>query len=198
MIKKFLAPVLWELQRANIVPLFLNIISLCLDALSPTLFQFTYPFKIEAFFLVPLVLLNSTYDTFIASKIPTMFSDLETGIQRGEYRRLGRTTKLHLVAVAIATWEVWAGALSCKSRTSWVNLPPFFSQSPDWLIMLGFNDTSTLVGHFVSSPREREKRDRRDSRRDEKEGQGRKRNRNESEETEEIKTSPPYPYLLQG
>ena len=25
--------------------------------------------------------------------------------------------------------------------------------------MLGFNDTSTLVGHFVSSPREREKRE---------------------------------------
>ena len=68
----------------------------------------------------------------------------------------------------------------------------------DTLIVLGFNDTSTLVGHFVSSPREREKRDRRDSRRDEREGQGRKRNRNESEETEEIKTSPPYPYLLQG
>ena len=37
------------------------------------------------------------------------------------------------------------------------------------LIELGFNDTSTLVGHFVSSPREREKRDRRDSRRDERE-----------------------------
>ena len=34
------------------------------------------------------------------------------------------------------------------------------------LIVLGFNDTSTLVGHFVSSPREREKSDRRDSRRD--------------------------------
>ena len=67
-----------------------------------------------------------------------------------------------------------------------------------FLIELGFNDTSTLVGHFVSSPREREKIDRRDSRRDEREGQGRKRNRNESEETEEIKTSPPYPYLLQG
>ena len=66
------------------------------------------------------------------------------------------------------------------------------------LIVLEFNDTSTLVGHFVSSPREREKRDRRDSRRDEREGQGRKRNRNESEETEEIETSPPYPYLLQG
>ena len=39
------------------------------------------------------------------------------------------------------------------------------------LIVLGFNDTSTLVGHFVSSPREREKRekrDRRDSRGDER------------------------------
>ena len=34
--------------------------------------------------------------------------------------------------------------------------------------MLEFNDMSTLMGHFVSSPREREKRDRRDSRRDEK------------------------------
>ena len=55
--------------------------------------------------------------------------------------------------------------------------------------MLGFNDTSTLVGHFVSSPREREKRDRKDSRGDESEEQGRKRNRNESEETEE-KLSP--------
>ena len=32
----------------------------------------------------------------------------------------------------------------------------------DWLIVLGFNDTSTLEGHFVSSPREREKRDRRE------------------------------------
>ena len=40
--------------------------------------------------------------------------------------------------------------------------------------MLGFNDTSTLVGHFVSSPREREKRDRRDSRRDKKKREGKK------------------------
>ena len=50
--------------------------------------------------------------------------------------------------------------------------------------MLVFNDTSALMGHFVSSTREREKRDRRDSRGDEREGQGRKRNGNESEETE--------------
>ena len=67
-----------------------------------------------------------------------------------------------------------------------------------YFIVLGFNDTSTLEGHFVSSPREREKRDRRESRGDEREGQGRKRNRNESEETEEIKTFPLYPYPLQG
>ena len=64
--------------------------------------------------------------------------------------------------------------------------------------MLGFNDTSTLVGHFVSSPREREKRDRKDSGGDESRGQGRKRNRNENEETEEIKTFPLFPYLPQG
>ena len=31
------------------------------------------------------------------------------------------------------------------------------------LVVLGFNGTSTRVGHFVSSPREREKTDRRDS-----------------------------------
>ena len=35
------------------------------------------------------------------------------------------------------------------------------------LIVLGFNDKSTLVGHSVSSSRERETRDRRDSRGDE-------------------------------
>ena len=39
------------------------------------------------------------------------------------------------------------------------------------------------MGHFVSSPREKKKRD---SRGDESDGQGRKRNRNESTETEEI------------
>ena len=38
--------------------------------------------------------------------------------------------------------------------------------------MLRFNDTSILVGHFVSSPREREKKDRRDSRRDEQAKRG--------------------------
>ena len=58
------------------------------------------------------------------------------------------------------------------------------------LIVLGFNDTSIFVGHFKSSPREREKRDRRDSRGDEREGRGRKRKMNESEDTDEIEHSP--------
>ena len=44
------------------------------------------------------------------------------------------------------------------------------SSQPPALIVLGFNDMSTLEGHFVSSPREREKRDRRESRGDEREG----------------------------
>ena len=63
--------------------------------------------------------------------------------------------------------------------------------------MLGFNDTSMLQGHFVLSPKEREKRDRRDSRGDEREGQGIKTKMNESEETEDKKSFPLYPYLLQ-
>ena len=45
----------------------------------------------------------------------------------------------------------------------------------DWLIVLGFNDTSTPVSHFVSSSWEMEKKDRRDSRGDEREEQGRTR-----------------------
>ena len=67
-----------------------------------------------------------------------------------------------------------------------------------WLIVLGFKDTSILVGHFMSSPREREKRDRRDSRGDKRVGQGRKRNRIESKEIEEVTTFSLYHYLLQG
>ena len=57
---------------------------------------------------------------------------------------------------------------------------------------------STLVGHFVSSPREREKRD---SRGDEREGQERKRNRNEREKNRRNKScrrtaSSPAGYIL--
>ena len=73
-----------------------------------------------------------------------------------------------------------------------LSLQPLFCSSLRFLIVLGFNDTSTLVGHFVSSPR-KGRRDRKDGRGDEREGQGRKRNRNESDETEEIKIFSPLP-----
>ena len=52
--------------------------------------------------------------------------------------------------------------------------PKIYLQS-GYLIVQGFNETSIPVGYFVSSHREREKRDRRDGRRNEREGQGRKR-----------------------
>ena len=45
------------------------------------------------------------------------------GAKSGEYRGWGRTSKPHSVAAAIATCDVWAGALSCKSRTPRVNFP---------------------------------------------------------------------------
>ena len=60
------------------------------------------------------------------------------------------------------------------------------------LIVLGFNDKSTLVAYFMSSAREREKRGRKDSR-GVRERDGRKRKMNESKETEEIKTFRPLP-----
>ena len=65
----------------------------------------------------------------------------------------------------------------------------------DWLIVLGFNDTSTLVGHFVSSPRERETEEIVEEMKKKDRGE---RKMIDSEETEEIKTFPLYPNLLQG
>ena len=69
-------------------------------------------------------------------------------------------------------------------------IPITFVYLFDWLIVLGFNDVSTLVGHFMSSPRKREKTDRIYSRADEREEEGRKTERNESEEQKKLKHSP--------
>ena len=63
----------------------------------------------------------------------------------------------------------------------------------DWLC----SGLTTHQSLWVILCRFPEKRDRRDSKGDEREGQERKRNRNESEETGEIKTFPLYPYLRQ-
>ena len=58
------------------------------------------------------------------------------------------------------------------------------------LIVLGFNDTSTLVRHFVSSPREKEKREEIVEERRGKEEKGTKL---KVKKPEEIKTIPPLP-----
>ena len=66
----------------------------------------------------------------------------------------------------------------------------FLGLSVQVLIVSGFNNTSALVGLFVSSPKEREKSDRTDSRGDKREGLGKKRKMKESEE---ITIFPPLP-----
>ena len=59
---------------------------------------------------------------------------------------------------------------SCKTR----NMDNVDVSRSMWnLIVLGFNDTSTLVGHFVSSPREREKREKTAEEMKERNGEGR-------------------------
>ena len=62
--------------------------------------------------------------------------------------------------------------------------------------MLEFNDTSTLVGHFVCLP-EKGRREIKEIAKEIKERDRGKRKMNESEETEEIITFHLYPYLLQ-
>ena len=66
MIKKFSASCASEYPGMKSLPLFFNIISLHLVALSPLLFQFAYPFKTEVFSLDPQILIYYIFDTFIA------------------------------------------------------------------------------------------------------------------------------------
>ena len=71
----------------------------------------------------------------------------------------------------------------------------YFEQDSWWLldlIVLGFNDMSTLVGHFVSSPRQREKSDRRDSWCDER-GTGEKEEQEWKWRNRRNKNIPPLP-----
>ena len=41
---------------------YINLTAIYTDALSPKLFHFAYPFKTEAFFLIPQGLINRIYD----------------------------------------------------------------------------------------------------------------------------------------
>ena len=65
------------------------------------------------------------------------------------------TAAADIMLVGCSSWVSYLMAAAMGYHTFWLQLWGTF--------VLGFNDTSTLVGHFVSSPREREKRDRRDS-----------------------------------
>ena len=74
------------------------------------------------------------------------------------------------------------------SRTLYSNIAPNKTRFSNDLIALEFNDTSRLLGHFVSSLRDSEKKI--ESRGYEREGQGRKRKMKVSEETVEIRHPP--------
>ena len=90
------------------------------------------------------------------------------------------------------------GRKKMRNGFSYLTLPPitfvcFFA----WFIVLGFNDVSTLVGHFVSSPRERGKGERKRSRGVEK-GTGKKMKKKWKWRNGRNKNIPLYSYLLQG
>ena len=118
------------------MPLFLSIISLCLDALSPTLFQFAYPLKIEAFFLVSQVLINSIFVAFISSKIlqRSVFRFENRQSERaksGECEGWGRTSKLHLVVAAKQLERCGLVHYLARAQHLESNFLFFSSKSPD-------------------------------------------------------------------
>ena len=131
--QKFLGLVYLGIPGMKYLLLFLNIISLHLKALSPWLFQFAYPFKIEVFILVPKYLFTASMTPsllmkFLPRRLFFSFGNREKSerAKSGEYRGCGRTSKWHSVAAAIAICHIWAGALSYKSRMPLVNFPLLF------------------------------------------------------------------------
>ena len=78
-----------------------------------------------------------------------------------------QTVRMPRLSRVFASRTSFCWFCSALTHILWYSL----EQLSDWLIVLGFNKMSTLVGHFVLSPREREKRDRRDSIGDERERQ---------------------------
>ena len=129
---------------------------------------------------------------------------MEKSIERGWPRISTRRRHYYMGFKQFTVVKWWTSQWDESLFIDWLSSYRYFEAAQKQFMfynfdcVLVFNDTSTLVGHFVSSPREREKRDRKDSRRYEREEHERKRNRNEREETEEIKTYPLYLYLLQG
>ena len=91
-------------------------------------------FKIEVVILVPHVLIYCIYDTIIVSRntyhegwfLASVTDRRQKGLNlenTGDEERLRSRIQS---AAATATCDVWAGVLSCKSRTPRVNFPLLF------------------------------------------------------------------------
>ena len=133
MIKTLLVPCTLGYQGTKIWPLLFNKITLQGNALSSSLFELLYPFKIGGIFMVPQVLVYCLYDAFIAFILCTTkmgFLILEQiEVRRSLNKRIwgwGRVSNPHSVAAVMATCDEWAGALFCKNRTPRVSFPCLF------------------------------------------------------------------------
>ena len=128
MVKKFSTPCTSGYQgMKNMV----NTFSKQGSALSPSLFEHSYPFKIERLILVPQVLIYCLFDTLIVSiqcttKMGFQFWE-QIEVRRSHIKRIWgmRSFQIHIQLV-MSTCEVWAGALSSKSRTLRVSFPRLF------------------------------------------------------------------------
>ena len=127
--KKVLSPCILGMTKSRNCAIFLNIIFLCLEALFQILFQFAYPFKIEAFVLVPQVLINSIYDAFMAFKIPTIKVSFQIWKQNRSPKRLN-----------LKDTGNEEGPRSCISPSSANNL-----RGVGWCIILQEQNTSSQL-----------------------------------------------------
>ena len=61
----------------------------------------------------------------------------------------------HFIQI-VSSEDLFSVALILMSMSTYNSEMTSQAHQKIWLIVLGFNNTSTLVGHFVSSPREKE------------------------------------------
>ena len=159
MTKKLLVSCTLGYQGTKIWPLLFNKISLQGNALSSSLFELSYPFKLEGIFMVPQVLVYCLYDVFIAFILCTTkmgFLILEQiEVRRSHIKRIwgwGRISNPHSVAAVMATCDEWAGAFLCKNRTTQVSFPRLF------LAISWRNHLNCTVYHPLWSPLDYPKR----------------------------------------
>ena len=125
-IKKFLAPCTSGYQGMKFWPLLFNIISLQGNALSPSPFELSYPFKIRGLFLVPQVLVYCLYGAFIAS----ILCSTKMGFQFWEQIEVRRSHIGRIRGMRKDFRSTFShsshGNLWRKSRTPRVSFPPLF------------------------------------------------------------------------